>query len=88
MLDIKALIQTMIEPLIDFPEDFENKVVVGEEFTEYNLHLNPEDIGRVIGRRGRVIRSIRTIVYSIRQRGQKRSKIVVQDDATDQLEDE
>lgn len=88
MLDIKALIQTMIEPLIEFPEDFEIKVVEGEEFAEYHLHLNPEDIGRVIGRRGRVIRSIRTIVYSIRQRGQKRSKIVVQDDATDQLEDE
>ena len=88
MLDIKALIQTMIEPLIEFPEDFEIKVVEGEEFTEYHLHLNPEDIGRVIGRRGRVIRSIRTIVYSIRQRGQKRSKIVVQDDATAQLEDE
>ncbi|MGX7092499.1 KH domain-containing protein [Hutsoniella sourekii] len=79
MPDIKALITEMVLPLIEFPDDFNIQSVEGDEFMEYHLDLNPEDIGRVIGRKGRVIRAIRTIVYSIRPRGQKRSRIIVND---------
>ena len=82
MPNIEDLITTMVEPLIEFPEDFSIEKVEGEEFMEYHLHLNPEDIGRVIGRKGRVIHSIRTIVYSIRNKGEKRSRLVVNEETT------
>ena len=36
-----------------------------EEFLEYHLDLDPSDVGRVIGRKGRTISAIRTIVYSV-----------------------
>lgn len=80
MPNIEALIETIVTPIIDYPEDFKIEIVETDEFQEYHLHLNPEDIGRVIGRKGRVVRAIRTIVYSIRNRGEKRARIVVVDD--------
>lgn len=80
MPNIETLIQTMVEPLIQYPEEFHMEVKDGEEFQEYHLLLHPDDIGRVIGRKGRVIRAIRTIVYSIRNRNEKRPRIIVQDD--------
>lgn len=80
MPNIETLIKTMVEPIIQFPEDFRIEIVETDDFKEFHLLLNPEDVGRVIGRKGRVIRAIRTIVYSIRNRNEKRSRIIVQDD--------
>ncbi|AXY25701.1 RNA-binding protein [Suicoccus acidiformans] len=84
MPNIIELITSMVTPLIEHPEDFSVEVIEGDEFMEYHLNLNPEDIGRVIGRKGRVIRSIRTIVYSIRPKGEKRSRVVVAEGEPDQ----
>lgn len=79
MPDIKTLIKTIVEPLIDNPNDFSVDVVETQEFIEYHLNLHPEDIGRVIGRKGRVVRAIRTIIYGIRQRDSKRARVVIAD---------
>lgn len=81
MPDIKNLITAIVEPLIDYPEDFEIGVIETDDFTEYHLYLHPDDIGRVIGRKGRVVRAIRTIVYSVRTDSGKRSRIVINDDS-------
>lgn len=80
MPNIESLINTMIVPLIEYPEEFTIEIVDTDDFKEYHLHLHPEDIGRVIGRKGRVVRAIRTIVYSIRNRGEKRARIVINDE--------
>ena len=45
---------------------------------EYHLHLDAEDVGRVIGKQGRVARAIRTIVYSVRTKGTKRVRLVIE----------
>ena len=83
MPNIETLIKTMVKPIVQFPEEFTIEIKDTDEYKEYHLLLNPEDIGRVIGRKGRVIRAIRTIVYSIRNRNEKRSRIIVQDDIQD-----
>lgn len=80
MADIEALIKSIIIPLVEHPEELSIEIVEGDEFTEYHIHLAPDDIGRVIGRKGRVVRAIRTIVYSVRTRGRKRTRIVIVDD--------
>lgn len=86
MINIEALIRSMVDPLIDYPESLTIEEVDTADFHEYRLHLHPDDVGRVIGRKGRVIRSIRTIIYSIRNKGEKRPRIVVED-GKDQSED-
>ncbi len=83
MPNIENLIKTMVEPIIQYPEDFKINIVDSEEFKEFHIELHPEDIGRVIGRKGRVIRAIRTIVYSIRNRNEKRPRIVINDNVED-----
>ena len=44
-------------------------MVESEDFFEYNLTVAPEDIGRIIGKQGRVAKAIRTIVYRVRTNG-------------------
>jgi len=59
--------------------------VDGEEFLEYHLYVDPSDVGRVIGKNGRVANAIRTILYSVRVEGHRRVRLVIEDHGTDDL---
>jgi uncharacterized protein len=58
----KAFLEHVLPWLVDHPEDVQISELEGERGGAlYELTVNPEDMGKVIGRRGRIIRSIRTI---------------------------
>lgn len=61
---MKELIKTIVQPLVDHP----NEVVVDEKSDDRNviylLTVHKEDMGKVIGKQGRVIKAIRTVVYA------------------------
>ena len=63
MNDLQELVLTIVSPLVTKPEEIQLDVVESEDFFEYNLTVAPEDIGRIIGKQGRVAKAIRTIVY-------------------------
>ncbi|WP_440895286.1 KH domain-containing protein [Amphibacillus sp. Q70] len=69
---MKALITTIIKPLVDHPEAVE--VTEKEETSKivYHLTVHPDDVGKVIGRNGRIAKSIRTVVYAIGSDTKKR----------------
>lgn len=68
---IENLIIAIVKPLISQPDSLTIKIVDTPEFFEYHLDLDQSDIGRVIGRKGRTISAIRTIVYSVPTSGKK-----------------
>ena len=51
MVNIEALITAIVKPLLDHPEDFGVEQVETDDFMEYHLHLNPQDVDRVIGKK-------------------------------------
>lgn len=85
MPDISELVLTMIRPLVQFPNEATISIEETDEFMEYTLSVHPDDVGRVIGKQGRVARAIRTIAYSVRLKGQKRVRIRIEN--TDELEE-
>lgn len=80
MSTVRSLIETIIEPLVENPEDIQLDLNETAEFNEYRLTLHPDDVGRVIGRRGRVARAIRTIVYSAKTDNGKRTRLIIGED--------
>lgn len=62
---IENLIIAIVKPLISQPDSLTIKIVDTPEFLEYHLDLAKSDIGRIIGKKGRTISAIRTIVYSV-----------------------
>ncbi|MDR1567257.1 MAG: KH domain-containing protein [Streptococcaceae bacterium] len=77
--DVRDLVLTIVKPLVDYPDEIVLTIDASDEFMEYNLSLNPEDIGRVIGKQGRIIKAIRTIVYSVRIDGEKKVRLNILD---------
>lgn len=68
---IENLIIAIVKPLISQPDQLTIKIQDGPEFLEYHLDLDTQDIGRVIGKKGRTITAIRSIVYSVPTHGKK-----------------
>ena len=68
---MKELLLYMAKSLVDNPDKVEVNEIEGET-TPLELRVAPEDMGKLIGRQGRIAREIRTIVKSVAQRtGQK-----------------
>ena len=75
MPDISELVLSMVKPLVEFPDDVRIDVSESDEFMEYTLRVNPQDIGRVIGKQGRVARAIRRMTCSVRTHGAKHVRL-------------
>lgn len=69
---MEALIQTIVQPLVDHPEDVQVKVKEEAAKVVYHLTVNPNDVGKVIGKNGRIAKSIRTVVYAAGSNTKKR----------------
>ena len=61
---MKELLYAMVEELVEDKSAIEIKVdEPGEDGTVvYHLHVAPNDMGRVIGKQGRIAKAIRTIM--------------------------
>ncbi|GEO68121.1 KH domain-containing protein [Levilactobacillus acidifarinae] len=86
MTDFKALILAIVSPLVEHPDDLVVTTTETDRFYEYRLAVHPDDVGRVIGKQGRVAQAIRTIVYSVRVNGNKRVRLIIDDRPAKTLE--
>ncbi len=61
---MKELLETVAKGLVEAPDAVE--VTVDEANEEgvvvYHLHVGPDDMGRVIGKQGRIAKAIRTVM--------------------------
>ena len=74
---MKELLLYMAKNLVDSPDSVSVTEIEGET-TVLELRVAPEEMGKLIGRQGRIAKEIRTIVKSVAQRsGQKVSVEIV-----------
>ena len=60
--NIVGLVEAIVLPLIELPDDLEISASEDEDGSILvEMRVNEEDAGKVIGRQGRIIKSIRTL---------------------------
>jgi len=59
---MKELLEYLAKALVDNPDDVKIEVIEGERSVILQLRVNPEDVGKVIGKQGRIAQALRTIV--------------------------
>ena len=69
---MRELIELIIKGIVDNPDKVEINEIIGERSSIFEVRVDPNDIGKVIGRQGRNIKSIRTIVNAAAQKDDKR----------------
>ncbi len=69
---MKQLITVIAKRLVDHPDDVRVAEVEKENLIVYELSVHPSDVGKVIGKQGRIAKALRTVVASAAVKEQKR----------------
>ena len=76
---MKELLTYIAQNLVDHPDAVSVKEYESDGETVLELRVAPEDMGKVIGRQGRIAKEIRTLVRSVAQRSGKRVFVEIVD---------
>lgn len=76
---MKELLEILAKALVDDPDSVRVEVVEGDQSVILQLHVAPDDIGKVIGKQGRIAKSLRTIVKASATKAGKRAMVEIVD---------
>jgi len=74
---VRDLIEYIAKSLVEKPEAVTVNEVAGEKSTILELSVDREDIGRVIGKKGRTARALRTILNAAAMKQNKRASLEI-----------
>jgi predicted RNA-binding protein YlqC (UPF0109 family) len=66
---MKHFLEFVVRSLVDNPDDVQITEVPGENETGYRIGLHPADVGLVIGKGGRTISAIRSLINAVNKAG-------------------
>ncbi|WP_373232055.1 KH domain-containing protein [Cohnella sp.] len=69
---MEQLIRVIARALVDHPEDVQIQVKEDARGLVYELSVHPDDVGKVIGKQGRIAKAVRTVVSSAAVKERKR----------------
>ncbi|MBF0545835.1 MAG: KH domain-containing protein [Candidatus Riflebacteria bacterium] len=66
------MITTTVKALVEHPDEVVVKPIEGEGTVVFEVQVHPEDAGKVIGKKGRTINALRTIIRASTGLGNKK----------------
>ena len=73
------LLAELARRLVDEPAAVRVEAVEDGDELLLRLHVAPDDVGKVIGRQGRIVRALRTVVRASAGRGERRVQLEIVD---------
>ena len=66
---LENALEHLVRGIVDNPDDVSVELVTGRRGRTLEVRVNPEDLGKVIGRNGRTAKALRTVMAAIGGRG-------------------
>ena len=76
---MKELLEYLAKALVDNPDDVEVEAIEGERSVILQLRVNPDDVGKVIGKQGRIAQALRTLVKAVATKQGKNAIVEILD---------
>ena len=73
---MKELVEVIAKALVDHPEEVTVTETEKDNATVVGLRVSPTDMGKVIGKQGRIAKAIRSVVKAAASRNDK--KVIVE----------
>ena len=77
---MKDLVEIIAKSLVDNPDEVHVNEIQGEQGLILELRVAPEDMGKVIGKQGKVAKAIRTVVKAASLNVDKKVVVEILDD--------
>ncbi|MDI3542658.1 MAG: uncharacterized protein PWP57_261 [Candidatus Atribacteria bacterium] len=74
---MKDLVEFIVKALVDYPEEVRISEVEGEQSVIYEIRVSQEDMGKIIGKQGRIARALRTIVKAAGAKKGKKTAVEI-----------
>lgn len=75
--ELKEFVEFIAKSLVDYPEQVEVRRIDGEKTMVFELKVNKTDIGKIIGKNGRTIRAIRTLLTTTAAKHRQRAVLEI-----------
>ena len=82
----EQFVEFIVKSLVGNPDDVSIERTIDEKGVLLELTVNPEDLGRVIGKRGATAQSIRTLLRALGTKQEARFNLKIVDNGVDQPE--
>ena len=69
---MKEILETIVKNLVDNQEAINIKEVEGEKTIIFEVKVAEEDMGKIIGRQGKIAQSIRTVMKAVANKNDKK----------------
>lgn len=76
---MKEVLEILAKSLVDKPDEVSVTAIDGEQSTVLELRVADSDMGKVIGKQGRIAKAIRTVVKAAASRENKRVVVEIVD---------
>ncbi len=74
---MKDLVENIVKALVDFPEQVTIAETVGESIVILEISVAADDIGKVIGKEGRIANAIRTVAKAAAAKNNKKVTVEI-----------
>ncbi|CAI8789053.1 RNA-binding protein KhpA [Brevibacillus sp. IT-7CA2] len=74
---MKALVETIAKALVDHPNEVRVNAVDKERTLVFELSVHPDDMGKIIGKQGRIAKALRTVVIAASVETDKRVTVEI-----------
>lgn len=68
----QQFLEYVVKAIVDYPDDVKINRIVDEKGVFLTLEVHPDDMGKIIGRRGRTAEAIRTLLSVVGMKHQAR----------------
>ncbi|WP_309714833.1 KH domain-containing protein [Armatimonas sp.] len=69
---MKQTVEYLVKALVDSPDEVQVDEIPGEEATTYEVRVAADDLGKVIGKQGRIANALRTIVKAVAMKDKRK----------------
>ena len=78
---MEELVRYIASTMVDHPEQVQVKTVDNPESTIIELSVGPDDMGKVIGKQGKIAKALRTLVRCASAKESKRYNVEIKEKA-------
>jgi predicted RNA-binding protein YlqC (UPF0109 family) len=77
VIAVKDLVEVIAKALVKNPAQVSVTETAGDQITVYELRVAPEDMGKIIGKQGRIAKALRTVVKTAALRENKKVTVEI-----------